>query len=148
VSTAAASRAAPQLNIRIVPEDQHRAFHATLQQRIAERAHQLFLEHGGNVGDDVSDWYQAEREVLHRVSEVRVSGVWCIADAALLDAEPESLQVLVLGHRAIISGYQPSAGQSFAYLLVNWPAHVDPSTATAHVKNKTLTVKAKHSPST
>ena len=37
----------------------------TLQQRIRERAYQLFEDHGREHGHDVDDWLRAEAEVLN-----------------------------------------------------------------------------------
>jgi hypothetical protein len=34
-----------------------------LEQRIAERAYQIYLERGGTGGDPISDWLQAEAEI-------------------------------------------------------------------------------------
>lgn len=37
----------------------------TSDSRIRERAYELYLERGDGLGDDVTDWLQAEREVQH-----------------------------------------------------------------------------------
>lgn len=37
---------------------------AVLESRIAARAYALFLARGAQHGDDLADWFQAEREVL------------------------------------------------------------------------------------
>ena len=39
------------------------------QQRIAERAYQLFRERGATDGHDVSDWLEAERQILVECNE-------------------------------------------------------------------------------
>lgn len=39
------------------------------QQRIAERAYQLFRERGATDGYDVADWLEAERQILIECSE-------------------------------------------------------------------------------
>lgn len=39
------------------------------QQRIAERAYQLFRERGATDGHDVADWLEAERQILIEYNE-------------------------------------------------------------------------------
>jgi hypothetical protein len=39
------------------------ANHRPSAEEIATRAHQIFLERGGEPGHDVEDWLQAEREL-------------------------------------------------------------------------------------
>jgi hypothetical protein len=39
------------------------AWNADLEQRISERAYHIYLERGGNGGDAVNDWLQAEAEI-------------------------------------------------------------------------------------
>jgi DUF2934 family protein len=135
-----------QHNLRILPENEHHAFHDALRQTIAERAYHLFLEHGGNTGDDASNWYQAEGEILQPVDDVRQDGAWCAANAAIGDSDPQALQVIVLDHRAIVSGIQPAEGQHGSHLLIRWPSRVDPATAAAYTKGAQLTITAKHAP--
>ena len=38
-------------------------WNAELEQRISERAYQIYLERGGEGGDPTSDWLQAEAEI-------------------------------------------------------------------------------------
>jgi len=35
-----------------------------LEQQIRRRAHEIYLEHGGQDGSDLDDWLQAEAEIL------------------------------------------------------------------------------------
>jgi hypothetical protein len=35
-----------------------------LEERIRERAHEIYLERGGQDGSDLEDWLQAEQEIL------------------------------------------------------------------------------------
>jgi hypothetical protein len=39
------------------------AWNADLEQRISERAYHIYLERGGNGGDPLNDWLQAEAEI-------------------------------------------------------------------------------------
>lgn len=48
----------------VVAEVQHETSgEGALEQRIAERAYQLYVDRGGEEGHAVDDWLQAEREV-------------------------------------------------------------------------------------
>ena len=38
--------------------------HITLDEKIRQRAHQLYLARGGEPGHDLDDWLQAECEIL------------------------------------------------------------------------------------
>jgi hypothetical protein len=37
-----------------------------LEEQIRERAHAIYLERGGQDGDEMDDWLQAEQEILDR----------------------------------------------------------------------------------
>ncbi len=39
------------------------------QERIAERAYQLYMERGGSDGRDLDDWLEAERELARRTGQ-------------------------------------------------------------------------------
>jgi DUF2934 family protein len=145
-TTAAAPETYAQHNLRIIPEEEQQAFHTALREAIAERAYHLFLQNGGTTGDDASNWFLAEGEILQRVDQVREDGAWCAASASIGTSAPDALRVLVLEHRAIISGIQPPEGQVGTYLLIRWPVRVDPATAAAYVKGEQLTITAKQSP--
>jgi hypothetical protein len=36
---------------------------ASLEERVRNRAYQLYVEHGNESGSEVDDWYQAEEEI-------------------------------------------------------------------------------------
>jgi len=35
----------------------------SLEEQIAQRAHELWQQHGGEHGNDLTDWFDAEREI-------------------------------------------------------------------------------------
>jgi hypothetical protein len=45
------------------PSTSTTAIHVVDRDRIAERAHQIYVERGGRHGQDLDDWLQAEREL-------------------------------------------------------------------------------------
>ena len=45
-------------------DDQVAESHLALEQRIRQRAHEIYLSRGAQPGSDLDDWLQAEREIL------------------------------------------------------------------------------------
>jgi len=45
-------------------DDQIAQSHIDLDERIRQRAHELYQARGGRDGNDMEDWLQAEREIL------------------------------------------------------------------------------------
>jgi hypothetical protein len=44
-----------------------------LEEQIRQRAHQIYLQRGGQHGSDVNDWLQAEVELRHAEEEEHLS---------------------------------------------------------------------------
>jgi hypothetical protein len=152
---ATALRTPTQHNVLIVTDEHRAEFESTLRHRIEERAYQLFELQGGLHGEERRHWTQAEAELLQNSSPVRETGSWSTANASLTDIDPQSVQVLVLQERAIVSFDKPAPhadGESQktcpTYLLIRWPVRVDPATAAAYIKDSTLVVTAKHAATT
>ncbi len=61
-----ASRARSPQKSKIEPEK------LPLEARIRERAHEIYLERGGQDGTELDDWLQAEQEILG--TESKISG--------------------------------------------------------------------------
>jgi hypothetical protein len=133
-----------QHNVTIVAQEHHGEFHQHIQQRIAERAYQLFEIGGHADGKHQSHWLQAESELFERVPEIHETGNWLSASVTRADPDASGLQVLVERDRAIVAGARPALGDGVAFLLIKWPASIDPATAAAYLKGNTLTVTAKH----
>jgi HSP20 family molecular chaperone IbpA len=124
------------------------------QSRIASRAYELYEQEGRGHGDDVSHWLQAESEILNKVPEVHESSSWFTINIALKGYSAEEVQVNIEPHRAIIaaartksSSDEQGAGetsfQDATFAVAKWPSEVDPSTASAYLKDGTLTVAVK-----
>jgi len=128
-----------------------------MNRSVSKRAFELYEQSGRNMGDDVRHWLQAESEVVHRVPEIRESASWYTVNVPVRGFQPETLYVGVDEQRAVIAaetqesmdmaGAQSTAPkegsrESF-FMLAEWPCEVDPSTASAYVKNDTLVLTAK-----
>ncbi|MHB8874054.1 MAG: DUF2934 domain-containing protein [Myxococcaceae bacterium] len=48
---------------RVIEGNQAPAMDATMRERIARRAYEIYLGRGGTNGDETQDWLQAEREL-------------------------------------------------------------------------------------
>jgi hypothetical protein len=126
-----------------------------LKKRISERAYELYDNAGRPQGRHEEDWLQAEREVLQRLTQVRESGSWVIANLYVPNIPAEGFRLLISEERALVEVEEPAATrkpaagcreQQFSFYTVHWPAPVDPATASAYVKNGTLTLEVKLCP--
>lgn len=122
---------------------------------IAHRAYELFEKRAREDGGDVNDWLQAEDEVIHPCRhDVKES-----AEAFFLHAEMpgsftvDQLEVGVEPHRLMMSGekevsvtysdgkkIQTESGPRRIFWVYDLSAEVDPSKATATLKEGTLEV--------
>jgi HSP20 family molecular chaperone IbpA len=128
--------------------------HEHAQSRIASRAYELYEQDGRNHGDDRSHWFRAESEILTRIPEVRESSSWFTINLALKGFSAEEVQVNVEPHHAIIAAARKQSGtssqegaessfQETTFAVAKWPSEVDPETASAYLKDGTLTVAVK-----
>ena len=126
-----------------------------IQQDIGRRAYEIFEQRGYTHGDDLSDWFQAEKEIVRSVhSEVKDNGKQISLRVDISCFEPASLQVGLFPRRLIVRGMRlttpskdgNSAGQDPKYLvtlsLVDLPSDVDVQKAKAVVKGTEIEVIA------
>lgn len=128
--------------------------HERAQSRIASRAYELYEQEGRNHGDDRSHWLRAESEIMTRVPEIHESSSWFTINLPLKGFSAEDVQVNIEPHHAIIAaartessrsetGSGESAVQDATFAVAKWPGEVDPATASAYLKDGTLTVAVK-----
>jgi HSP20 family molecular chaperone IbpA len=121
---------------------------------IARRAYALFLADGGRDGQDMQHWLRAESEILTRIPEIRESSSWYIVNIPLQGFSPSEIQVsmdefsaIIAADRTELTGPQNASEGTFTreswFLVAKWPARVDPSTASAYIKNEDLTLTVK-----
>jgi HSP20 family molecular chaperone IbpA len=128
--------------------------HERAQSRIASRAYELYEQEGRNHGDDKEHWLRAESEILTRVPEIHESASWFTINLPLKGFAAGDVQVNIEPLRAIIAaarsesspnetGSGETAIQDATFAVAKWPSEVDPSTASAYLKDGTLTVAVK-----
>jgi len=121
---------------------------------VARRAYALFLADGGGNGHDLRHWLQAESEVLTRVPEIRESDSWYTVNTPLPGFSPEQVNVGIDANQAVIvadkshstdqqHGKPAATGEESVFLMVEWPSAVDPDTASAYIRNDSLTLTVK-----
>ncbi|MGA2096945.1 MAG: DUF2934 domain-containing protein [Candidatus Acidiferrum sp.] len=148
-SAMAADLNANPLPIEVIRGVDRVAFRETLQRSIADRAYDLFQESGSVSGNALSHWLQAEKEILNYVSSFRESGAWIVANLQLSNVVPEDVKVFVDQNSAVISLEEPIIKQKppdaimESCYIAEWPAKIDPATASAYLKNGTLTLEVK-----
>jgi HSP20 family molecular chaperone IbpA len=128
--------------------------HHRVKQRISDRAYDIFQQGGNRHGDDMRHWLQAESEILTNVPEIRESGSWYTINIPLHGFTPSEAQVsvepqyaLVLAEKEQMTGGDPgpvsNVFEQSVFTKAKWPADVDPSTASAYLKNGVLTLTVK-----
>jgi HSP20 family molecular chaperone IbpA len=127
-----------------------------LNDRIARRAYEMFELGGSTDGEHLRHWLEAEAESVRRIPEISESSSWYTVRVPLQDFAKENVSVAVEPSRAIILAEKVSSSagseslnsasfQDSFFLVANWPSEVDPVTASAYIKNDTLTLTAKRS---
>lgn len=149
-STIASDLNANPFPVEIILGVDRAAFRKTLRRSIADRAYGLFQENGFASGDNLSYWLQAEKEILNHFSNFHESGPWIVTNLKLTNVFPEGVKVFVDQNRAVIWLEQPVHEQEqqadkiiATCYMAEWPARIDPTTASAYLKNGTLTLEVK-----
>jgi|SRR5271170_6502342 len=127
-----------------------------LNEQISRRAYELFERGGRAEGQDLLHWVQAEEQTVRLIPEIRESSAWYTINVPLDDFDKGDVSVGVEPHRAIViadksqsadgnESTDSGAISNSLFLVANWPSEVDPSTASAYIKNETLTLTVKRS---
>jgi HSP20 family protein len=126
-----------------------------IQQRLAERAYQLFEERGRNHGRDVDDWARAEAEMLAPISIVGNETNNALEITADVPGfEQKDIEVAVEPRRVFLSGKtertitpnnneeQSFTGQqtSMFFRVIDLPAEIDTTKAEARLNEGRLTL--------
>jgi HSP20 family molecular chaperone IbpA len=137
----------------IVPPDEVQEHAQNLFAPVARRAYEIFESRGFVHGHDENDWSKAGSELLEPVKvKIFDLGDELLATADIVGYRPEDLKVGVETGALRICGRLPSGqaqvGESEQnvrrvegfFLVVDLPVSVDPSSASADVKNDLLEV--------
>lgn len=124
-----------------------------IQQDIGRRAYEIFEQRGFTHGDDLSDWLQAEKEIVQSVrSDVKDTGNQISVRVDVSHFDPASLQVGLYPRRLVIRGMRllprreegDPVSQGPKYLLalsqVDLPSDVDIQKAKATVQGTEVEV--------
>jgi HSP20 family molecular chaperone IbpA len=136
----------------IVSGEKRDAFLEEFRNVVAKRAYALFEELGRVDGNDLSHWLRAEDELCVRLPEVQQSGAWYTVSAPVVGVPADHIKVSVEDGGALIAAEKGSLENSSnreveevsaVYYAVRWPESVSPETASAYLKNGTLTLVAR-----
>lgn len=119
--------------------------------QVSKRAYELFEQLGRIDGNDLTHWLRAEDELCVRLPEVQQSGAWYTVSAPVVGVPADHIKVSVEDGGALISAEKSSeqgksGGSSeytSVYYSVRFPESVNPETASAYLKNGTLTIVAR-----
>ena len=125
-----------------------------IQQRIAERAYSLFEASGRRDGSDLKHWLQAESEILQRGLEVRESGSWLAIRGSLQDGTAEDVEIYLEAYRVLVRVTKSTdaanpefqvqgLAQREVFLVEDLRTEVEPTTASASVRDQQLTLMVK-----
>jgi HSP20 family molecular chaperone IbpA len=139
---------------QILSEEQNATFQDKVRQRIAQRAYDIYQNSGDDHGNDFEHWVQAENEVLQRGLEVRESGSWLALNASIPDGSADDVEICLtptsVTVRAEKSEHIQSADanelaqtQREIYLTHDLNIEIEPSTASATLKDQKLTIMVK-----
>jgi HSP20 family molecular chaperone IbpA len=159
-SQTAATRAKETTSSPIPIHRDNQQLQDRLNKEISRRAYSLY-EQDGTPDQDLANWLTAESQILQRIPEIRESSSWYTINVPLQGFAAEEVQVIVEPARGVIAadhkqqagGRATTAEQTSAdgstslresvYLVAAWPTEVDPATASAYLKNDSLTLTVK-----
>lgn len=156
MAAAPARRQSRGTTIPVIGETQLKSkeFEKNLHARIAERANRIFEQNGFEHGRDLANWLQAETQLISDMRELTEAGSWLSARAPLPNAVPGAITVLVRRDQAIVcveaweiaaDSPDTDSRHRVVYFKAKWPSEVDPSTASAYLKDGVVTLSVKYS---
>lgn len=143
-------------NVRMHRNSSSAGDHDQVHRSIAERAYDLFLRRGGSGGDEWTDWFAAEREMVRRpaVDVLEKDGKFTVS-ASLAGVEPQEVEVDISPRDVVIKAqtqhwhddrdvhvYQCEFKPGQIFRQVHLPQAVDASKAQADLRNGVLSVTA------
>ena len=155
-SQTAATKAREIASFPVPIQRENQQVQSRLNDEISHRAYSLY-EQDRTPGHDLANWLTAESQILQRVPEIRESSSWFTATVPLQGFTAEQISVTVEPARGVIVAdrAEPDRAQAGAadssadssresvYLIAVWPNDVDPATASAYLKNGSLTLTVK-----
>ena len=114
-----------------------------LQRQISERAYELFRHRNGQWGDALSDWLNAEHELVWKPAvEVRQKGDQLEVLAALPGVSPKDVNVQVTPEAVLIQAENCELKAGKAFRSVRFPSAIDPDSVKATYHDGLLQLRA------
>ena len=140
--------------LKFITESEREGLERLLRQRIAERAYALFEASERREGNELAHWVQAETEILQRGLEVRESGSWVAITGQLPGIGCEDVQIYVEPNRVLVQAsklcpFENSQSRTQldkreqVFLIEDLTTEVEPSTASASIRDQELTLMVK-----
>ena len=133
----------PDLKIPILLQRVHSVENsvADMQDRIAKRAYEKFLERGSSPGFELQDWLSAEAElVVDSKVGVRVDDNRIVAEIFLPNVDPSGLYISVTSHDVLVLSTHDAEGRQ-VFQAVHFPEIELSNVAAEHVQD-TLFISA------
>ena len=133
----------PDLKIPILLQRVHSVENsvADMQDRIAKRAYEKFLERGSSPGFELQDWLSAEAElVVDSKVGVRVDDNRIVAEIFLPNVDPSGLYISVTSHDVLVLSTHDAEGRQ-VFQAVHFPEIELSNVAAEHVRD-TLFISA------
>jgi HSP20 family protein len=127
-----------------------------MEERVTNRAHEIFLSNGSIFGRELDDWFRAEKELVWKPPvELREKDNHYELQAAVPGMDPRDLKIDVTPEELLIRGetrterkeekgdvcYSEFQSGSL-FRSIRFPKRVDPNKVKAEIKNGLLTVTA------
>jgi HSP20 family protein len=127
-----------------------------MQNRIMQRAHEIFTENGGIFGKDLQDWLQAERELVWKppIELAEKNNEFCLEIAAA-GVDPREIDIEVTPEDILIKAniqheHGEQKGEVYAcefargnlFRSIHLPRKIDADKVKAEFKNGLLTLRA------
>jgi HSP20 family molecular chaperone IbpA len=139
---------------QILNEDQRSIFQDKIRQSVSRRAYEYYELSGNQDGNDYQHWIRAENDILQRGLEVRESGSWLALNATIPVSSADNVEVYLTPNSVTVHAEnQQSIKNSDAndlgstqreiFLTEDLSTEIDPSTASATLKDQKLTIMVK-----
>lgn len=134
----------PDLKIPILLQRVHSVENSVedIQDRIANRAYEKFLERGSSPGYELHDWLAAETELIVKPKVgIRVDESRIVAEVFIPNVDPTGIYVSVSSHDVLILSALDGDGRQ-VFQTVHFPEQIELSSFTAEHVLDTLFVSA------
>ena len=113
-----------------------------IQDRIANRAYEKFLERGASPGFELQDWLAAEAELIVKPKVgLRVDETHIVAEVYLPNVDPTGIYVTVTRHDVLVLSALDAEGRQ-VFQAIHFPEQIELANVTAEHVLDTLFISA------